>query len=247
MKLKTISLAIIFAFVAAALFVSVTNAQSFIGGGASFNRTSAYDPSPAQTGDGGQNFFGAYVEAGSRLPLNLEMRVLGEYGFKASLPTIFTRDEGSARRAVGEFRLRPELRFNFSNTGPARPFIFGGGEYFRQRFEGEEAEGYGRGAPASGFNPIAGFGVGLGGHSEASFARLFPDNTVLNNSRLEGYRFNYTFKKKLGGRLALKIGGEADYLTFREASGFELGDYDDYRERDFLLRVRVGFVFADGK
>lgn len=244
MRLRTISLTIIAAFAALALWVSTTQAQtqSFIGFGGSFTRTSAYDPSPARTGDGGAYFGGFYLEAGAPLPLNLEMRIRGEYGFNADLPTIFTRDEGSRRKAIGQIRILPELRFYFTKQGPAQSFIVGGGEYVRQRFEGEEGEEYGPGAPASGFNPIAGFGVGLGYNSEVSFVRIFPDNTVLNNSRLEGYRANYAFRKKLTERLAFKIGAEADYVTFREASGFGEGEYDDYRERDFIYRIRAGFV-----
>src|SRR5262249_27207788 len=115
-----------FIFIIFALAI-IADAQSFIGFGGAFNRSS-------NTGDGRENFGGAYVEAGSHLPLNLQMRLLAEYNHNASLPTIFTRDEGGSRSAIGEFRLRPELRFYFSREARIRPFVVAGVDYFRQRF-----------------------------------------------------------------------------------------------------------------
>lgn len=228
-------------------------AQSFIGFGAGVTRSSAADPSPARTGDGGAYNATVYVEAGAPLPLNLEMRLFGSYGLAPELPTIFTRDEGSSRKAYGEFRVRPELRLYLApGESKVRPFVAGGVEYFRQRFNETAEPGplpdplpayvehSGPSLPASGLNPFASFGVRIGKGNEVSFSRLFPDNTILNASRLEGYRASYTFTRRVSKRLSFKLSGEADYVTFREASGFGPFDADPYRERDAIFRIRVG-------
>lgn len=255
MKVNKLGLLIIAAVLAFGLWAACSaeaKAQS-VGIGATFIRTTSPDPSPLVRKDGGANLGAIYVEANAPLPLNLEMRVLGEYSFNAALPTLFTRDEGATRKAIGEFRLRPELRFYFNREGFFHPFVAGGVDYYRQRFKDVDpapipgpvpALSYysHRDAPASGLNPTFTVGSGIGEYGEASFTRLFPDTTILNVSRLEGYRASYNYTHRLSRRLGLKIAGELDYVTFTEASGFGRYERDYYRERDVVFRVRAGVV-----
>lgn len=231
------------------------NAQTFIGYGASLNRSSAYDPSPLATGDGGKVFAGAYVEAGYQFPRSLQARVLAEYLGEPTLTNIFTTDEGIDRKAKDEFRIRPELRYSFGE-GNIKPFAGAGVDYFRQRFTGQgggilascggQAICYfgqlaGTRNPVAGLNPYITAGARIGPNHEASYAYLFTDRTSLNNSRLRGHRANYSYTTpKFLGPFAVKITGEADYLYYRESNGVYT---DSYYERDVVFKVRVGLHY----
>lgn len=221
----------------------VANAQTFIGGGFSVTRSTAYDPSPLATGDGGKVFAGAYVEAGYDLRRGLQVRVLGEYLSEPTLTNIFTQDENVGRFARDEFRLRPELRYQRGADAPIRPFIGGGVDYYRQRFESVKGRygygGYGSGAPAAGLNPYLVVGAGICKSHEASYARLFTDTTTLNDSRLSGHRVGYTYTRPLSNRLSLRVAGEIDYVKYSESNGRYI---DSYYERDAAFKLRVGLV-----
>lgn len=199
------------------------------------------DPDPLVTGDGGITFPGLYVEGAYGFPANLQGRLLAEWNREATLQTIFTQDEGADRRATSEVRLRPELRFYFSKAGYFKPFVGGGVEYTRQFFQPVgEGHSYGR-RPNENLNPLFTAGTGIGYNHEASFTRLF--NGTLNSSYLNGYRVGYSYTRPITERLALKIGGEADYVSFRECSGFDYKSCDGYYEKDTVLKARVGFIF----
>lgn len=253
-KLGLLIMASIMAFVFWAACSGEAKAQTFVGGGAQVIRSSNFDPSDKQRKDGGSTFPGGYVEAGLKLPANLQARVLAEYSGTPQLQTIFTTDEGS-RKATGEFRIRPELRYQFNPENNIRPFIVGGADYYHQRFQEQrpaplpgpvpalyhedeyEHEG---GEPSSGFNAFVGFGAAIGDSHEASFARLFEDYTSLNPSKLSGYRVNYFYTRPLYGRFDLKAGVELDQLRFRETNGY--GYIDPYYENDTVIKFRVGFI-----
>ena len=138
-----------------------------------------------------------------------------DYSHTPQLQTIFTTDEGS-RKATGEYRVRPEVRYWLNRETYVKPFIGGGVDYFYQKFAGE---GY-SGAPSSGLNPYITFGASVGEKHEASFARLFEDSTRLNPSRLSGYRVNYSYTQPLYKSFALRAGIEADYLRFRKPTAW---------------------------
>lgn len=212
-------------------------AQTYISGGISITRSSAYDPLPVERGDGGKTFAGAYAEAGYQLPRNLSARLLAEYLSEPTLTNIFTTDEGSDRRARDEFRLRPELRYSFGE-GNIKPFAGSGVDYFRQRFEALEGGVSGYGKPVAGLNPYLIAGAQIGYYQEASYTYLFTDTTSLNNSRLRGHRANYSYTtRKLIGPFALRVTGEADYVYYRESNGSYT---DPYYEKDAVFKVRVG-------
>ena len=251
----------VFIFVALLLTPSIALTQS-IGVGTSFVRTSAPDPDPTRTKDGGANLAAINVEANAPLPLNLEMRLLASYGFAAELPTIFTRDEGASRKAIAEIRLRPELRLYLNRSGFVQAFVAGGVEYYRQRFVGTEPapsplpdplppvayiESHEARLPASGLNPLLTFGARLGEYSEASYSRIFQDQTILNASGLQGHRIAYSFTREISKRLSLKVAAEADYVRYREAAGFDPIFADNYGERDLIYRVRVMLMLGGGK
>lgn len=223
--------------------------DSFAGAGLNITRSSAPDPSPLKKGDGGYVFPGGYVEGGLKLPYGLQARLQAEYNTEATLPTIFTRDEGASREATGEFRIRPEVRYWFGEFGILRPFVAGGVDYYRQTFktvgheeEDEDEYEYGGGAPKSGLNPTFTVGTGIGKSHETSFTRLFEDRTNLNASYLSGYRAGYSYTRPLYDRISLNLGAEADYVRFQENAGYGPKTADKYYEKDAIFKVRIGLV-----
>jgi|SRR5215813_4197016 len=258
-RINWLGIAIIALFALFAIFVAKAEAQdkTFIGGGVSIIRSSNFDPTPAKTHDGGSTFPGGYVEGALALPKNFQARVLAEYSGTPQLQTIFTTDEGS-RKAIGEFRIRPELRYYFNPESKIRPFVAGGADFFHQRFAEQKPaplpepvpaiayeEEHGHSEPSSGFNAYLTFGAAIGEYHEASFTRLFTDHTDLNPSKLSGYRGNYTYTRPLFGPVNLKAGVELDWLKFRETNGY--GYVDPYYETDTVIKARIGFVFGGGK
>lgn len=175
-------------------------------------------------------FPSVYADLKVGLPANLQYRLHGEISKDEYLSTIFTRDNHPTRKASGEVRLTPELRFWFNRGGSTfKPFVGGGVDYFRQ---------FGLEKPYQGLNPLLTFGTRIGYGYEVSFTRIFTDPTDWNRSDLSGYRADFAYDKKLAGKLHLVLGAGVDWLRFREDAGV---GYDYYFERDLVPKVRVGF------
>jgi hypothetical protein len=232
------------------LLAGAAQAQTFVGGGVGLVRSSSPDPSPNATGDGGNLFPSVYAEAGLDLPRGFQARILAEYNQDATFETLFRCDECQSRYATSEVRVRPELRYWIGGNDYIQPFIAGGVDYYRQSFRktsyvpagdhDDEYEHYG--LPQAGINPTFTVGARLWAWHEASFTRLFADRSTLNSSELEGYRVGYSYTRPFpfGSRFKIKVGGEIDYVTFRESDG-HYSDY--YYERDVAFKVRLGLIF----
>jgi hypothetical protein len=92
--------------------------------------------------------------------------------------------------------------------------------------------------PSISVNPYLTIGVAIGEYHEASFSRLFEG--ALNDSRLSGYRAEYSYTHPLRGEFTLKLGAQVDYLTFRDA----VGDYvAPYFKHDGVLKARIVVIY----
>jgi hypothetical protein len=227
-------------------------AQSFIGAGVSVTRSSSYDPSPLTQKDGGKTFVGPYVEASVALPYKLQARALAEYLPEPTLNSIFTSDSDTGRIATSELRFKAGARYTFESDRVIDPFVEAGVDGFKQYFRKTRRPDplppaaltltYGEvGAydqPSVSLNPYLSIGIAVGEYHEASFSRLFEG--ALNDSRLSGYRAEYSYMHPLRGEFTLKLGAQVDYLTFRDAVG---GYIAPYFKHDAVFKARIGLIY----
>src|SRR5262245_32438250 len=174
----------------------------------------------------------------------VQLRARGKLSKTAELGDLFTRD-GGIRHASGELKIAPEVRWNLSTESYFKPFIAAGFEYTRQ---------FGLGAaPYSALNPTLTFGARAGGY-EVFYTRLFEDrlnrdgfpaqlpNGALSiyrlSSELKGDRIGASYLIKLRGKLHIKIGAEADRVSYRACANTSC---DIYREYDWVVRPYVAF------
>lgn len=174
----------------------------------------------------------------------IQLRAKGKLSQAAELADLFTRDNNSLRMPSGEVKVGIEGRWNMSTESYFKPFIATGFEYTRQ---------FGlKGAPYSALNPTLTFGTRAGYGYEAFYTRIFEDRlnrsgfpvqsvkgpitTSLESSRLRGDRIGGSYLFKVTGKLHIKAGLEADYLSYRACSNAAC---DAYRERDWVARPFV--------
>ena len=232
--------------------------KTYVGFGPSGIYSTAYDPSDKERKDGGQAFAGAHVEAGLDIGHNLQARALVEFQPKPSYNSIFTSDTDIGRKAHSELNIRAGLRYRFYGENPVRPFVEAGVQRFEQFFRPTREteplpdplppvstayneyieEDPGEYSASAGLNPYFTFGVELGDRHEASFSRLFEDQT--SRSKLSGYRAGYSYTRPVSDHVSVKLGGELDYVTFRDS----VGDYVAlYYKRDAKGVIRFTLLF----
>jgi len=196
---------------------------------------------PLDREKGGPDLFGSVgVKVIEFKDSTIQIRARGKLSREPELLDLFSRDNNPERKATGELRLQPEVRWNLSTESYFKPFVGVGAEYIRHF--GLES------APYSAFTPTLTFGTHAGGY-EAFYTRIFEDRlnrqgfpvqTVpgvitnrLESSLLKGDRIGFSYSFKLGGKFRFKAGAEADYVSYRACSNRAC---DAYREYDWTVR-----------
>jgi hypothetical protein len=230
-------------------------AQSYIGGGVGFSRsTSDFDPTPVEFFGVGQKDFGRF-----------SLRGLGGVRSQPQLPTLFQEGAMGYKQDGYELFARTEADLTLLYIGSFKGFVGVGGDFFYQVFPrepgGREAHYH------SGINPLVSAGArfsAFGGRHRFAFTRIFQEvkarefpyrtaykpggrlinlqhRGTLNPSYLEGWRVSHEYLKPISARFSFYFAGEGGYYKYKE---FPIKSFaDSYYERDAVVAFRFGVVY----
>src|SRR5262245_61210346 len=82
---------------------------------------------PLDREKGGPDLFGSVgVKIAEFKDSSIQIRVRGKLSREPELLDLFARDNNPERKATGELRLQPEVRWNLSTESYFKPFVAGG-------------------------------------------------------------------------------------------------------------------------